>query len=315
MITNSVKLKDFTNQLKAEAKRLGFFSCGISAARRLDEEEIHLQNWLKNRQNAEMKFMENHFEIRLNPQLLVPDAKSVISLIYPYFPHEVQNENQVPVISKYAYGEYYQEVVKEHLNELADWMKSEVGEFSFRTFSDSAPILEKRWAEIAGLGWIGKNRILTVKNDGSFFFIGSIVCDLQLEYDSPAKNLCGNCKICIESCPTSALSETAGLDARKCISYWTIENRNEIPKHFHGKFRNRVFGCDICQDVCPHNAKPILHNENRFLPKSDWLKFSEDDWYQLSEKDFNLIFKKSALKRRKYAAFKRNLYFLKRESI
>ena len=302
----------FTQQLKAEARRLGFFACGISAARRLDEEENHLKAWLVSGQNADLKYMNNHFEIRLNPRLLVDGAKSVISLIYPYYPHTVQSETDVPVVSKYAYGEDYHFVVKDRLNELANWMKNACGNFSFRVFTDSAPILEKRWAELSGIGWIGKNKNLIVKQAGSYFFIGEIVCSLEFEYDTEAKNLCGTCTRCIDSCPTAALSENSGLDSRKCISYLTIENKSEIPESFKGKFNNRMFGCDICQDVCPHNAKPVLHSEPRFNPLHTWLNWSNADWNQLSEEKFKNIFKKSALKRTKYFGFRRNLEFLKK---
>jgi epoxyqueuosine reductase len=304
-----------SDKLKAEAKRLGFFGCGISAARRLDEEEENLRKWLDNGQNAGMIYMERHFEMRLDPRLLLPGTKSVISLIYPYFPHKIQSTGNLPIISKYAYGEDYNVVIKDRLNQLIDSMKSLYGNFTFRIFTDSAPILEKKWAQLSGLGWIGKNRNLIVKNAGSFFFIAEILCDLVFNYDLPAKNYCGTCTKCIDACPTQALSESNGLDAGKCISYLTIENKSDIPKQFKGKFSNRIFGCDICQDVCPHNKKPILHNNERFIPKLDWLNFTFNDWNQLSKTDFESIFRKSAVKRAKFDGFKRNLDFINPELI
>ena len=302
--------KKYSEKIKAEAKRLGFFACGISKARFLEEEAQNLENWLKKEQHAEMKYMENYFDKRLDPRKLVDGAKSVISVLYPYFPHVLQKDPQAPVISKYAYGKDYHYVVKDKLRQLYDYINNEITETAGRYFTDSAPVLEKKWAELSGLGWRGKNSNLLTRN-GSFFFIGELIIDLELEYDTPINELCGNCTRCIDACPTDAITEPYVIDANRCISYLTIELKGKIPDEMKGKFKNRVFGCDICQDICSHNRKPIFHNNDNFIPHTDLIEMSEAEWHSISTDLFNEIFKKSAVKRTKYKGFKRNLEFLK----
>ena len=296
--------------IKAEAKRLGFFDCGISKARFLEEEAKNLGTWLKKSFHAEMKYMENHFDKRLDTTKLIEGAKSVISVLFPYFPHEIQKEKQAPIISKYAYGEDYHFVLKDKMHKLLNFINKEIGEVNGRAFTDSAPVLDKKWAQLSGLGWIGKNSLLLTKQ-GSFFFIGELIIDLELEYDTPINSYCGTCTRCIDACPTQAITEPYVVDANKCISYLTIEFKGDLPKQLQGSFANRVFGCDICQDVCPHNRKPIFHDEARFFPKEGFLKMTKQDWHEITEDVFKNIFKKSAVKRTKFAGFKRNLDFIK----
>lgn len=297
--------------IKAEALRLGFFACGISKARFLEEEAKKFDKWLESGKHGEMSYMERNAEKRLDPSKLVPGAKSVVSLLYNYFPEQLQHPDDAPVLSKYAYGEDYHFVLKDKMNQLMKYIHDVIGKVEGRVFTDSAPVLEKKWAELSGLGWQGKNSNFLTKN-GSFFFIGELIIDLELEYDHKLNNYCGTCTKCIDSCPTGAITEPYVIDARKCISYLTIELKGEIPKDMEGKFKNRVFGCDICQDVCPFNKYPIKHNESRFLAKGSLLNMSKEDWYTLTEEDFDQIFKKSAVKRAKYSGLKRNLDFLKK---
>ncbi len=299
-----------TKFIKAEAKRLGFFECGISKARFLEEEVRNFEKWLKNKHNGEMKYMENHFDKRLNPTLLVPGAKSVISLLFPYYPLEIQKDKDAPIVSKYAYGEDYHFVLKEKMYKLLNLINKEIGDVNGRAFTDSAPVLDKKWAELSGLGWIGKNTLLLTKQ-GSFFFIGELIVDIELEYDNPINSYCGTCTRCIDACPTQAITEPYVVDANKCISYLTIEFKEDLPKQLQNSFQNRVFGCDICQDICPHNRKPLLHNEERFMPKPEFLEMSKNEWHEITEDTFKKVFKKSAIKRTKYTGFKRNLDFIK----
>ncbi len=300
---------EYTQKIKAETERHGFFKCGISKAEYLKEDSEKYKNWLNNGFHAEMKYMENYFEKRLDPRKLVEGAKSIISLLFPYYPQELQNP-EAPIISKYAYGEDYHHVIKDKLKLLFNFINNNIKEISGRYFVDSAPVAEKVWAQKSGLGWIGKNSNLITKT-GSFFFISELIIDLDLEYDSQSENHCGNCTKCIDSCPTNAIVEPYIVDSNKCISYLTIENKAEIPKSFKGKFQNRVFGCDICQDVCPFNKKAIKHNEARFLPHPEFIKMKKEDFEMLKKEGFNNFFKKSALKRTKYTGFRRNLHFLK----
>ncbi len=302
----------YTQLIKTEAKRLGFYACGIAKARFLEEEAPRFEKWLSENKNGQMQYLENHFDKRLDPRLLVPGAKSVISLIYPYYPHKLQENKSAPIISKYAYGEDYHFVIKDKLKLLFNFIKEKTGEISGRYFTDSAPVLEKKWAELAGIGWRAKNSNLLTKN-GSFFFIAEIILDLELEYDYPTKNYCGNCTKCIEACPTQAITQEYSVDGSKCISYFTIELKDKIPKEMSGKFQNRVFGCDICQDVCPHNRKPVFHKEERFFPHPDLLKMTKSDWHNISEEKFREIFKKSSVKRTKYKGLIRNLDFLTKQ--
>ena len=299
-----------TQLIKAEAKRLGFFACGISKARFLEEEVNYLEEWLKKGFHADMKYMENHFDKRLDPTQLVPDAKSVISLLLPYFPKEQQKDKTAPIISKYAYGEDYHFVLKDKMKQLFNFINEEIGEINGRAFTDSAPVLDKKWAELSGLGWIGKNSLMLTKQ-GSFFFIGELIIDLSLNYDTPISSYCGTCTRCIDACPTQAITEPYVVDANKCISYLTIELKESLPQQLKNSFQNRVFGCDICQDVCPHNRKPLFHDEARFLPKEGFLEMTKQDWHEIKEDVFKRVFKKSAVKRTKYKGLIRNLEFIR----
>ncbi len=296
--------------IKAEAKRLGFFAYGISKARFLEEEVENFENWLKNGSNGEMAYMENHFDKRLNPSLLVEGAKSVISLLYPYYPQQLQKHNDAPVISKYAYGEDYHFVLKEKMKKLMQFINDEIGEVNGRAFTDSAPVFDKKWAELSGIAWRGKHSNMLTRQ-GSFFFIGELIIDLDLEYDKPMNSYCGTCTRCIDACPTQAITEPYVVNARKCISYLTIEFKGNLPEELKDKFQNRVFGCDICQDVCPYNRKPLFHNEERFLPHPDLLEMTKKDWHEMTEETFKKLFKKSAVKRTKFKGLKRNLDFIK----
>ena len=301
-------MKKRNSQLvKKLAKQIGFSSCGISKARFLQEEEKNFENWLKKGYQGTMSYLEKNFDKRLDPQKLVPGAKSVISLTYNYFPQKkTLNENSF-IISKYAYGKDYHFIIKDKLKALFNLLKKEIGDIEGRVFVDSAPIHERAWAKISGLGWIGKNSLLLNKKMGSYFFLAEIICDLDLEYDSRVSDHCGTCTKCIDACPTDAITESQVLDANKCISYLTIENKNEIPKELSKSFNNYIFGCDICQDVCPWNKFAKPHNEKEFLPKEELSKFTKKDWQELTNETFNKIFKNSAVKRTKFEGLKRNI--------
>ena len=301
-------MKNRNSQLvKKLAKQIGFSSCGISKARFLQEEEKNFENWLKKGYQGTMSYLEKNFDKRLDPQKLVPGAKSVISLTYNYFPQKkTLNENSF-IISKYAYGKDYHFIIKDKLKALFNLLKKEIGNIEGRVFVDSAPIHERAWAKISGLGWIGKNSLLLNKKMGSYFFLAEIICDLDLEYDSRVSDHCGTCTKCIDACPTDAITESQVLDANKCISYLTIENKNEIPKELSKSFNNYIFGCDICQDVCPWNKFAKPHNEKEFLPKEELSKFTKKDWQELTNETFNKIFKNSAVKRTKFEGLKRNI--------
>jgi epoxyqueuosine reductase len=283
--------------------------CGISKASFLEEEAPRLAKWLKEGNHGKMGYMENHFDKRLDPTKLVPGAKSVVSLLYNYSTKDVQPEG-APKIAKYAYGEDYHYVIKDKLRSLVDKITDTIGSVDGRVFVDSAPVLEKSWAAKSGLGWIGKNTNLIHPREGSFFFLAELIIDLPLESDGPMKDYCGTCTKCIDACPTDALKPYE-IDARKCISYLTIELKDEvIPSDFKDKMENWMFGCDICQDVCPWNRFSKEHNELRFLPKEDIKSMHIEDWRELSKEVFNKIFKKSAVKRTKYTGLKRNIDFL-----
>ena len=301
-------MKKRNSQLvKKLAKQIGFSSCGISKARFLQEEEKKFENWLKKGYQGTMSYLEKNFDKRLDPQKLVPGAKSVISLTYNYFPQKkTLNENSF-IISKYAYGKDYHFIIKDKLKALFNLLKKEIGDIEGRVFVDSAPIHERAWAKISGLGWIGKNSLLLNKKMGSYFFLAEIICDLDLEYDSSVSDHCGTCTKCIDACPTDAITESQVLDANKCISYLTIENKNEIPKELSKSFNNYIFGCDICQDVCPWNKFAKPHNEKEFLPKEELSKFTKKEWQELTNETFNKIFKNSAVKRTKFEGLKRNI--------
>lgn len=302
--------QNYTQIIKAEALRLGFLSCGISKAEFLEKEAPRLENWLNKNKNGKMQYMENHFDKRLDPTLLVEESKSVISLLYNYFQEEKQDVGTYK-ISKYAFGVDYHLVVKNKLKELFQFIQDEIGEVNGRIFVDSAPILEKAWAAKSGLGWLGKNSNLITKSVGSFYFIAEIILDLKLEYDNPVTDHCGTCTSCIDACPTQAITEPYQVDGSKCISYFTIELKENIPTEFKNKMDDWIFGCDVCQDVCPWNKFSKSHKEPLFNPKKEILNYSKKDWEEITEEIFKEIFKDSPLKRTKYDGLKRNIDFVK----
>ena len=303
--------KKYSAMIKSKALQLGFDACGISRAGFLEKEATYLDNWLKADMHGEMHYMANHFEKRTNPNKLVEGAKSVISVILNYFPEETQYDPDAPVISKYAYGEDYHFVMKPMLKELLAFINEEMNGANGRVFVDSAPVLERAWAAKSGLGWIGKNSMLISKNYGSFVFIGELIVDIELEYDEVVvKDYCGTCTKCLDACPTGAITESYVVDGSKCISYFTIEKKGGLPREMTGTFKNRVFGCDICQDVCPWNSKTKSHTIPGFNPKEGFLEKSGKEWRSLSEKEFQTLFKNSAIQRTKYNGFKRNLDFI-----
>ena len=287
---------------------MGFLSCGISKAEFLEEEAPRFEKWLNEQKHGQMAYMENHYDKRLDPRLLVPGAKSVVSLLLNYYPDEHQVEG-APKISKYAYGTDYHFVIKEKLKQLFQILQEEIGEINGRVFVDSAPVMDKAWAGRSGLGWMGKNTNLINKKVGSFFFIAEMILDLKLDYDAPVTDHCGTCTACIDSCPTEALTPY-NIDASRCISYLTIELKDQIPSEFQNKMDDWSFGCDICQDVCPWNRFSKPHNEPLFEPRTELLEFTKKDWEELTEATFDTIFKNSAVKRTRYRGLKRNLAFL-----
>ena len=297
--------------IKNKAKHLGFISCGISKADFLEEEAPRLEKWLNQNHNGKMAYMEKNFDKRLDPRLLVPDSKSVISLLFNYYTNQKQDDNQSPKISTYAFGEDYHFVIKRKLKELMSYIKSEIGDVGGRVFVDSAPIMEKAWASRSGLGWIGKNTNLISKKTGSFFFIAEVIVDLELEYDRPTTDHCGSCTKCIDACPTEALIAPYQIDGSKCISYLTIELKDQIPNEFKDKMDNWAFGCDICQTVCPWNRFANEHGEESFSPKEELLKMTKNEWSEITEEVFDKVFKNSAIKRTKFDGLKRNIKFLK----
>ncbi|MBC8767220.1 tRNA epoxyqueuosine(34) reductase QueG [Arenibacter sp. BSSL-BM3] len=299
-----------TELIKTEAKRLGFLSCGISKAEFLEEEAPRLENWLNKNMNGEMGYMENHFDKRLDPTKLVEGSKSVISLLLNYFPEATQNEATYK-LSKYAYGQDYHHIIKSKLKELQEFITQEIGEVNGRAFVDSAPVLDKAWAAKSGLGWIGKHSNLLTQQVGSFYFIAELILDLELEYDHRTTDHCGSCTACIDACPTQAIVEPYVVDGSKCISYLTIELKNEIPTDFKGKMDDWMFGCDVCQDVCPWNRFSKPHREPLFDPHPELLSMTKKDWEEITEDVFKKVFQKSAVKRTKFSGLKRNIEFLK----
>lgn len=296
--------------IRTKAENLGFLSAGFSKADFLASEEPRLVNWLKAEKQGKMSYMENHFDLRLDPRLLVPGAKTVISLAYNYFPSDLQREDTFR-ISKYAYGKDYHDVVKVKLRQLVSELQSEIGDIEGRVFVDSAPILEKAWAEKSGIGWVGKNGNLIQPKAGSFFFLAEIICDLDLEPDGPIRDYCGSCTRCIDACPTEAIEAPYIVNGSKCISYATIELRDsELPELFRGNMKNWVYGCDICQDVCPWNRFSKPHNEADFRAKEEILTFSKEEWEELDELTFQSVFKGSAVKRTRFSGLKRNISFV-----
>jgi epoxyqueuosine reductase len=297
--------------VKKLSAQLGFDYCGIAKAERLNEDARRLEQWLKKGLHGKMQYMENYFDLRIDPSKLVPGAKSVITLLLNYYPEQCQKEEQ-PKIARYAYGKDYHEVIREKLNVLLQQLKQETGEINGRGFVDSAPVLERTWAQKSGLGWVGKNGNLINNKSGSYFFIATLITGIALEYDSPyTKDFCGTCTRCIDNCPTEAILPGKVIDGSRCISYYTIELKDAlIPANLQGKFDNWMFGCDVCQDVCPWNRFSKPTNEIAFTPLPQVLNFSTSDWEELTEESFKSIFKNSPLKRTKFAGIKRNLSFL-----
>lgn len=300
-----------TNLIKAEAKRLGFLSCGMSKAQFLEEEAPRLENWLNKNMHGEMRYMENHFDKRLDPTKLVEGSKSVVSLILNYYPSETQQDKTAPKISKYAYGTDYHFVIKDKLKSLLHFIQEEIGEVNGRAFVDSAPVLDKAWAAKSGLGWIGKHSNLLTQQVGSFYFIAELIIDLDLEYDTLVTDHCGTCTACIDACPTEAIVEPYVVDGSKCISYFTIELKEGIPSEFKGQFDDWMFGCDVCQDVCPWNRFSKPHNEPLFNPNPELLSMTKKDWEEITQETFSKVFQKSAVKRTKFSGLTRNIKFLK----
>lgn len=295
--------------IKDEAKRLGFLSCGISKAQFLEIEAPRLENWLNKNQHGTMQYMENNFDKRLDPTLLVDGAKSVVSLLLNYYPPEISDDATYK-ISKYAYGQDYHLIIKEKLAALQHFISTEIGAVSGRAFVDSAPVLDKAWAAKSGLGWIGKNSNLLTQKVGSFYFIAELIIDLELAEDYPTTDHCGSCTACIDACPTAAIVAPYQVDGSKCISYFTIELKENIPLDMKGKFDDWIFGCDICQDVCPWNRFSKPHNEPLFAPHPDLLSMSKNDWKEITIEVFQKTFKNSAIKRTKFEGLKRNIDFL-----
>ncbi|APU12033.1 epoxyqueuosine reductase [Cellulophaga lytica] len=284
-------------------------SCGVSKAEFLEEEAPRLEKWLTKNMNGQMAYMENHFDKRLDPTKLVEGSKSVISLLLNYYPEDTQN-NDALKISKYAYGQDYHHVIKSKLRELQEFITNNIGEVEGRAFVDSAPVLDKAWAAKSGLGWIGKNSNLITQKVGSFYFIAELIVDIELAYDSAVTDHCGTCTACIDACPTQAIVDPYVVDGSKCISYFTIELKNEIPAEVRGKFDDWIFGCDVCQDVCPWNRFSKPHNEPLFNPHPDLLSMTKKDWQEITEDVFRKVFKKSAVKRTKFSGLQRNIDFL-----
>jgi epoxyqueuosine reductase len=296
--------------IKQLAKDLGFSYCGISKAEFLEEEAPRLAEWLKRGYAGKMHYLENHFDKRLDPRQLVPGAKSVISLLYNYFPEKTPPAFERFKIARYAYGDDYHFVIKAKLREMMDRVREKIGDVEGRVFVDSAPVMERAWAQRGGLGWVGKNSLLINKSQGSFFFLAELIIDLELEYDGPHKDYCGTCTACMDACPTDAIPAPFVVDGSRCISYFTIELRDEIPSEVKGKFENWMFGCDICQDVCPWNRFSKPHTEKAFLPTPGLAEMSAHDWRELTEDVFKKVFKNSAVKRTGFRGLKRNIDFL-----
>ena len=305
-----MNLNEITAFIKSEALKLGFMSVGISKATFLEEEAKRLEDWLNKGMQGEMKYMENYFDKRLDPRLLVDDAKSVISLLLNYYPEKELPESGFK-ISKYAYGTDYHFVIKDKLSKLVELIQEKRGDFGFRAFVDSAPVMDKVWAKKSGLGWIGKNSNLISKENGSFFFIAELIVDFELNYDTEIKDYCGTCTACIDACPTNAIVEPNVVNGSKCISYYTIELKESIENKTHKSWDKWIFGCDVCQDVCPWNSFSMPHSEPLFNPSQKLLNFKKSDWEELSKEVFNEVFKNSPLKRTGFERLKKNLTYIK----
>ena len=297
--------------VKSKAQALGFMHCGIAKACYLEEDAPKLERWLNQGMHGQMSYMENHFDKRLDPTKLVPGAKSVVTLLYNYYPQEDLTHDGSYKIAKYAYGQDYHFVIKEKLKEFMKSIHEHIGEVEGRVFVDSAPVMERSWAQHSGAGWIGKNSLLLNKQSGSFFFLAELILDLELIYDGPVKDYCGTCTACMDHCPTDAIPDPYIVDASKCISYLTIELKEAIPAQFKDKMEDWVFGCDICQDVCPWNRFSKPHHEPAFSPHPELKHMDKNDWEELTEEVFREVFRKSAVKRTKYEGLKRNITFVK----
>jgi epoxyqueuosine reductase len=305
-----MSLSTNTALIKSTAAKLGFSFCGISKAEFLADEAPRVEEWLKRGYQGKMSYLENYFDKRLDPTLLVPGAKSVVSLLFNYYPSKDLAANAELKIAKYAYGEDYHFVVKDKLKLLVEAIRENIGEVSGRAFVDSAPVLERAWAQRSGVGWIGKNSLLVNRQQGSFFFLAELILDLELEYDGPIKDYCGTCTACMDACPTDAIAEPYVVDGSKCISYFTIELKEELPVDVKGKFENWIFGCDICQDVCPWNRFSKANIEQKFQPDSSLEAMTKDDWKEITEQVFQTMFRNSAVKRTKFEGLKRNIKFV-----
>jgi epoxyqueuosine reductase len=303
--------QDHSRIIKSLAAEAGFSFCGISAAGFLEDQAPKLEAWLRNAYHGEMHYMDNHFDMRLDPRKLVPGCKTVVSLLFNYYP-AVQQDNNTYKIAKYAYGEDYHQVVKDQCKILMEALTDKIGKVEGRAFVDSAPVMERAWAEKSGLGWIGRHGLLINKQQGSFFFLAELIIDLDCEPDGPVRDHCGTCTKCVDACPTDAILPDKTLNASKCISYLTIELRNEIPTHFASQMDNWMFGCDVCQDVCPWNRFSQPNTEKRLQPGQEILHYSSKDWDDITEEVFGQVFRKSAVKRTKFSGLKRNIRFLKR---
>ncbi len=312
-MTELTDIKQKSDFIRQQALKLGFSQCGISKVEHLEQEELILKKWLEEGCHAGMSFMENHFEKRLNPALLVEGAKSVISVTYNYYPKKELPQEDNYKISKYAYGPDYHDVIKKMLFELAGIMNELFGDFNYRAFTDSAPVMDKVWASRSGLGWIGKNTCLISRQHGSFFFIGHLIVDFDLSYDNPiGAEYCGTCTRCLDACPTGALTKAGWIDSNKCISYHTIENRDErLPVEMKDQFQNWIFGCDVCQDVCPWNKFKVVHNGTNISAHPDLYSMNKGSWHDLNQERFSEVFRKTAVKRTKFSGLKRNIEFLK----
>ncbi len=321
---SNISTSQRTQLIKSIAHELGFSFCGISKADFLEEEAPRLEEWLRRGYQGKMEYLENHFDKRLDPRLLVPEAKSVVSLLYNYYPKKelsaTESSSTIDSLDKlkvarFAFGEDYHFVVKEKLKEFLDRLRESIGEINGRAFVDSAPVMERAWAAKSGIGWIGKNSLLLNRSMGSFFFLAELILDLELEPDGPIKDYCGSCSACMDACPTDAITEPYAVNGSKCISYFTIELKEEIPQSVKGKFENWIFGCDICQEVCPWNRFAQPHNEPRFQPKPDLENMSVSDWKEITEEVFNRLFKDSPVKRTKFSGLKRNIDFVTKQGL
>ena len=307
-------LKEKSDIIKSTSSELGFIGCGISRVVFLDTEASRLKSWIEQGLHGSMEYLRQNFDKRLDPEKMVPGARSMISVLMNYATNQKQKDPEAPVLSKYAYGEDYHFVMKRKLKELLTIIQNKLGSFNGRIFVDSAPVLERVWAARSGLGWIGKHSLLLNRTHGSFFFIGELVVDIELAYDTSTKDYCGDCTRCIDACPTGAIIRPHVVDGSRCISYFTIEHNNGIPEQYRGQFKNRVFGCDICQDVCPWNLNAIPHQTREFLPQKGLLDKTWEEWYQITEEEYRQLFRKSAVKRAKFKGLRRNLEFIRHDT-